>query len=164
MGAESCTFKARLGQVFFRSFACPCRRSCEAYQIPVDKPSPWHTPAFRALQTRWYARLRAEGFRDIESGGEDSRLLDGVNAQTLERATPARAEYYRRCRDFAHHYRRFERPEDQRIAELYAEGYTQQQIAAALGSRRTSVQWRLERKILPALERWIRDQRRWRDG
>jgi hypothetical protein len=82
-----------------------------------------------ALQREWYAKLKASGFEDIETGGEDGllktdkRIEDGRGDEYQ-----ASAEYYRRAGRFLH-ARRWEDVTERRIWELHAAGMGMNEIA-----------------------------------
>jgi len=83
-----------------------------------------------ALKREWYAKLRASGFQDIETGDEHDGLLktDKRFQDGHESADAAQAEYYRLASSFLYEHR-FKTPRDRRIWEAHAEGVPMREIA-----------------------------------
>ena len=96
------------------------------------------TPEFLALQDEWYAKLEAEGFRDIEPrqpGTCEAGLnLKGMSCGDLARGLyqEDREDYYRWARQYAH-----EMPAGpaRHIWRLHADGLGETVIYRALGER-----------------------------
>jgi hypothetical protein len=83
-----------------------------------------------ALQREWYAKLKASGFEDIETGDENSGLLKTDKRIEEGRGDEyaASAEYYRRAGVFLHHHD-FASDADRSIWELHSEGVGMNEIA-----------------------------------
>jgi hypothetical protein len=88
---------------------------------------------YEKLKAKWYAKLKASGFEDIEQ--PDGRLkvwhdlyfrchMDADRIQAAQ-------DYYRLARQFVHDHI-FKNPIEKRIWEMHAEGISQKQILAAL--------------------------------
>lgn len=93
---------------------------------------------FRKLQAHWYARLKEDGFEDLEyfhpDGEAADTLLDKHKIVRADRAPEVMehtAEFYRLCGLFLHDYA-FESELDRNIWELFTEGTTYRAIASRL--------------------------------
>lgn len=98
----------------------------------------YETPEFLRTQKKWYAKLKDEGFQDIEAtkstrgvtrSGDDSRTV-------LPQASVS--EYYRLARAFLHDYT-FKDNKHWHMWLLHSEGLSIRMIAEKLGSDRTTV-------------------------
>lgn len=83
-----------------------------------------------ALQREWYAKLRASGFEDIETGDEHSGLLKTDKRIDEGRGDEyaASAEYYRRAGVFLHQ-RTWCDEAERAVWELHADGVGMNEIA-----------------------------------
>lgn len=83
-----------------------------------------------ALKREWYARLKASGFEDIETGDEHDGLLktDKRFQDGHESVDAAQAEYYRLASVFLHEHR-FANVRERRIWEAHAGGIPMREIA-----------------------------------
>jgi hypothetical protein len=88
------------------------------------------TPAERKLQREWYAKLKASGFEDIETGDEHDGLLktDKRIEEGRGEEYQASAEYYRCAGVFLHH-RHWRDQRERLIWELHSEGVGMNEIA-----------------------------------
>jgi hypothetical protein len=93
-----------------------------------------------ALQREWYAKLKASGFQDIETGDEHSGLLKTDKRFEAGRGEEYRAsaEYYQRASVLLHH-RRWPDARERRIWEMHAEGVGMNEIARAAHAGNTLV-------------------------
>lgn len=83
-----------------------------------------------ALQRQWYAKLKASGFEDIETGDNNEGLLKTDKRIEPERVVEyeASAEYYQRAGQFLH-ARDWPDDWEREIWELHAGGVGQNEIA-----------------------------------
>lgn len=88
----------------------------------------------RALQREWYAKLKASGFSDIETGADHDGLLktDKRIEEGRGEEYQAQAEYYRRAGVFLNHHR-WNDPRHRTAWALHAGGTGMNEIAKALG-------------------------------
>lgn len=92
--------------------------------------------AFKQLQAKWYAKLKAKGFEDIEDVSRDDRPLKrwdanlGTNSNTdrSEVALGARKRYYQLATHLLIDYE-FTNHVHRRIWELHSQGYSAAVIA-----------------------------------
>jgi hypothetical protein len=93
-----------------------------------------------ALTREWYAKLKASGFEDIETGDEHSGLLktDKRIEEGRGEEYAASAEYYRRAGVFLHH-REWADDRERRIWELHSEGMGMNEIARTAKAGNTLV-------------------------
>lgn len=90
---------------------------------------------FKDLQRKWYAKLKAKGFKDIEVLMPNGKLAD-ILIETCK-IRPDRhiyvieeqASFYRLCSWFFHEYN-FQDPVDKKIWELFSEGLSMRRIGA----------------------------------
>lgn len=98
------------------------------------------------LQREWYAKAKASGFEDIETGSDGQGLL-----KTDKRIEPGRgdeyqasADYYRRAGVFLHHRARWE-PGEREAWALHAGGVGMNEIARQVHRGNTWVHATLNR-------------------
>jgi hypothetical protein len=88
---------------------------------------------FIKLQKRWYAKLKKEGFDDIEwtdhktGYGQDSPHLKRSTSYIASKYSVGTENYYRLFRNFVSHAT-FTSKIDQTIAELHSEGFSYREI------------------------------------
>lgn len=93
---------------------------------------------FVALRDAWYAKLKEEGFEDIEILDKRTKhpgcMLKGVSPGDLRRGLykPETEEYYRIAR---RHVWKLHTPLEREIWRLHAEGHSRSRIVARLGTR-----------------------------
>lgn len=118
--------------------------------------SPFRTPNFLALRREWYARLAAEGFRDIEATdwttGESKGLVGISDSAVRRRYSSDDAHYFRLAGEIAESPG-LETPERWRAAwQLHADGAPYAEIARRMGvCSRTVRRWcsNIRRERLP---------------
>ena len=96
------------------------------------------SPAFKALQAEWYAKLAASGFQDIEIGDARDGLQrpNGVSREVVSRGVESLgAAYYRRAGQWTWDAVWPSRL-DRRCWELHAEGHAHIPIKQRLGTHR----------------------------
>lgn len=102
------------------------------------------TPEYRRQRDAWYARLKKEGFADVEimdpRTGAPGNYLMGVSAGDLRRNShriqtvrETRA-FYEACRELVHDEDFWERRTDQKIWAMYAEGEKREKMYATFRS------------------------------
>jgi hypothetical protein len=110
-------------------------------------------PAFLAERDKWYARLKEEGFDDIEildgNTHHPGAMLRGVSPGDLQRGLykPETEEYYRCAR---HHVFRMKRGVGRQIWKLHSEGYAEHSIFKALEGRYPGLKLSLVKKTVKA--------------
>lgn len=116
------------------------RVACMLSPVVVGTASGARTVAeVTRLQRQWYARLRAEGFDDIEYGREDGALKvacrenRGLDALAYE----STVEYFSRAEDFLLHFE-WQDEEARGVWRLHVEGASLREIAKA---RARSLKW-----------------------
>jgi len=90
---------------------------------------------FLRLQAEWYAKLKAEGFDDIEAGG---RLPDVDYRNATLRDREAITAYFTVAGAYVH-VGHFEQEEHRDVWIFHAEGYSVREIAKRLGLDRNAV-------------------------
>lgn len=82
-------------------------KSSANHKAPKSTTIELGSAAFKALQADWYNRLKAEGFKDLESATDPDGLLStrGAQPQALfeSASQDGRATYYRRLTNFISH-------------------------------------------------------------
>ena len=101
--------------------------------------SSFDNPTFIALRDRWYARLVAAGFKDIElpkDNGPDTELRTSCKAGVTTIPANTQGEYYTAAQGFlwAHDWQ-METPRALAIWELHSDGKRNRQIMKALRIR-----------------------------
>jgi len=76
---------------------------------------------FKALQAKWYNKLKRSGFDDIELGFEYSDYIKNHGITTAKRYDSNTFEHYRRCRIHLNHHK-FKDKYDKRLFIMYTEG------------------------------------------
>ncbi len=104
---------------------------------------------YNALKAKWDAKLRANGFRDIETVNEAGQTSFYLQDSTLNRIaasySPETEEYYRRAGLFLHHYDwtliadRINPPMGRFIWAHFAHGYSLRETAAQFIPRRSLI-------------------------
>lgn len=114
-------------------------------------------PSLETLKREWYAKLKAEGFQDVEYGSEDGPLRvanrenrGGVSADELD----ATHEYYSRCTEFLYEHS-FAEGRDRELWALHAEGVSIGDIALRLGMAKATT-GRAVQRLGGAMEAWRR--------
>lgn len=126
--------------------------------------------SFRGLQREWYAKLRASGFVDLESGLEDGRLSNrgklhvvvdtpGEDARLAQRVEDGAA--YTAWAESVLHNAHFPSRETRECWRLHVEGLSEVEIATALAIKR----WRVNKHLVGTRERVGKDgkEKRWRN-
>lgn len=89
--------------------------------------------SYKKLKARWYAKLAAEGFNDIETAAGD--LKQGSNRIAVREKSPivlqAKAEYYQMAYGFLNSYR-FDSHIDRIIWEYHSNGLSARSISKIL--------------------------------
>ena len=110
----------------------------------------WHeTPEVQALRREWYAKLKEEGFKDIEQVVDDrgtvGALLLGVSQGDLRRRLykPETEQYYTLARQHLHTIERRPAKSRMRCAQaiwaLHSEGYGERRGCAVLAAKGKTV-------------------------
>lgn len=78
---------------------------------------------FKALQNKWYSKLKDSGFNDIERDGDQLKTDPMQNVTTFynQDCFEAKQTYYRMVGEFLHNYK-FEDIKERLIWELHSEG------------------------------------------
>lgn len=104
-------------------------------------PKNTKTPEFKKLQTEWYNKLKAEGFKDLEP--IEGRLVDGgLDAFCPGRTTgfsyeerklynETKEQYYRLAGHFLHDFK-FANDFDKYVWELHSNGLSYRSIVSVL--------------------------------
>lgn len=97
-------------------------------------------PEFKALQRKWYEKIKKKGFQDIE---EEKKVgyyqTTGFRHGSLDPdRMEARREYFTRAGQFLHS-RKWDSRDEKRIWELHAKGDSIRAIASAIGHSRSDV-------------------------
>lgn len=87
----------------------------------------------KALQTKWYAKLKRDGFEDIEQTSDDKGYLKQYdNSYYMARYTPLefgnKQEYYIKAQHFLVEHA-FETEQEKQIWKLHSEGFSLREIA-----------------------------------
>ena len=96
-----------------------------------DQPKWNQTGEFKALQDKWYEKLKRNGFKDIEQGEEYGRMLLPFNSErfaTNKEYNRDKEQYYRLAGQFLHSYK-FKNHTEMRIWELHSQGVSVRNIA-----------------------------------
>lgn len=100
--------------------------------------SKFQTKEFKALEAKWYKKLKSKGFEDIEQ--DEDNLKVWINDYFPQRYDlsrfDAKQEYYRLAGQFTFEHP-FESPLDRRMWELHAEGVSLRSIVTELNKNRT---------------------------
>lgn len=105
------------------------------------------TQEFIKLQAKWYRRLEASGFDDIESTGDNGEPLEklkpdairtSMNARMSLASFQAKEEYYRLAGQFLYSHR-FKSKFERAVWEKHANGVTYKKIAETHCKSKTSV-------------------------
>lgn len=100
----------------------------------MAKPSDF--PGFKALQKRWYEKLRESGFKDLEANGEGTALNSARTEGRYMREDPVtretRIEYFSRIQGHVMQTQ-FKNDREREILSLYAQGVPQAMIQRVLG-------------------------------
>lgn len=124
-----------------------------------SKPSPiLGSSEFKSLQAEWYAKIKADGFQDLERAKDQDGLLSSSGAQPQakfsEITLQLRAIYYRRLTNFITHNPNWSNDKlANLVASLYIEGISYRKMIPIVKRRlkRTTNVWRIH-KIVKALE------------
>lgn len=138
----------------------------------------WHeTKAFLAERKKWYDKLEAEGFNDVEltdwRTGEAWERTKGIAQQEVcERWSPEAERYYQLANQYlwelrrrAHNDRRRKNPTHRdwkrRLAvwKLHAAGLGVREIGRRVGISHNTA-WRMVRDIGPGFREWIKEENR----
>lgn len=109
------------------------KRAVKAAGLPLPSSTKIGTAEFTALQKKWYDKLEASGFEDIEwvdhttGRGQDSDYLRGSAAKGRV-WSPERAQFYRLLQNYVTHYQFKTRRLDRYIMTRLNEGQTYRQI------------------------------------
>ncbi len=107
------------------------------------KPVKLGSPEFRRLQARWYEKLAASGFEDIEEPNDPQEKLKRWDSfwfatrRSVER-NEAQAHYFLQATHALHNYR-FERQLDKDVWQRHCDGAFPREIAAELGCSKSLV-------------------------
>lgn len=136
------------------------------YQASEPQPKPG-TPEFKQLQDLWYAKLKADGFNDLESvdhKGRDRRdwLLNGKSlADFVKTYSPETELYYRRLTHYLTHRPHWHPDAFTRFAaRLHVQGISYRVIvekARAKGLKHNANKWHVHRAIkllVPKALKW----------
>ena len=94
---------------------------------------------FEALKDKWYDKLKAEGFNDIESDENNLKEWDtSIFSRYDQNTIGAKEEYFRLAGQFLNSHK-FEDAREKLIWELHAEGLSFNDIAKKLKSKRYKV-------------------------
>jgi DNA-binding CsgD family transcriptional regulator len=123
----------------------------------LQKPA--HPKGFVALQKSWYARLKKEGFKDIEFFHEDGNSTDGLLRSSIGSLmasyTPEAEYYFCKARWFLHHHR-FVSAREKKIWARHCEGWQNPAIGRELGCSKEPV-----RKVVNKLRALMKADRRY---
>lgn len=90
--------------------------------------------AFEELKTVWYAKLKEEGFEDIEHSQSLLKTYHGEKWRRLaEHKQELTLKYYSHTKDLLHTYT-FENPTHRLIWELHSDGLSKRKIASKIES------------------------------
>lgn len=97
---------------------------------------PFHSKKFKTLQTRWYQKLKEEGFEDIEDTSSPREYLHTWDSthffKTYDEETfQLKAQYYEKAKNFLNDYS-FEESLDEKIFEMHTEGLSVRAISSLL--------------------------------
>ena len=98
--------------------------------------SPFDTLEFKELQRKWYDKLKATGFKDIELPGyQDSPFMEKNEARThaMRKRNPEREQFFQSAGRFLYVYNKFV-PETKLMWTMHAEGRTYQDIRKAVNT------------------------------
>lgn len=104
----------------------------------AQSDTPWHKSAeFLKLQRKWYQKLKASGFKDIEISEENPLLLGFGNNDARRKWTPEKQRYY----ELASQYRWRFHPDSQeyRVFSYHAEGISYANIAKLVPWSKTTI-------------------------
>ncbi len=117
------------------------------------------TREFKALRDTWYAKLKAEGFEDVENDYEDVKRTVYRDREALRRGgLDEAALYYQRCGRWLH-LNVWRSRARKRTFELHAEGVPLREIVTRLGTAAGHQLWfagsrvREERRAMEAFYR-----------
>jgi hypothetical protein len=112
--------------------------------------------SFKKLQKKWYNKLRASGFEDIEQGDylKASDKNTSLDEQYYEQRThstkyrsrlwkDSQAEYYRMAAQFSHS--RFDTVEDRLVWQAHSEGKTNEEAGKRAGVTKREARTIVER-------------------
>lgn len=107
----------------------------------------YSTRAFKDLKDEWYAKLKKEGFEDIEVAGSSKEYLKEWHSNYfIARYSPlsfeSKQEYYSLASAFIHRHR-FKTQQEKRIWLLHTEGLSIKTIAETLKIKK----WKAEHTI-----------------
>lgn len=107
------------------------------------------SPAFKALQAKWYDKLATKGFEDIEERNSPREMLKcWHNTWFQARGTPdqiaKQAQYYQMATDMLNTYE-FATKLDRKIWELHANGNSVREIAKIVKLAKSPVHLRIQR-------------------
>lgn len=99
--------------------------------------SKFQTKPFKALQEKWYKKLKDEGFKDVEQ--DENHLKEWDSHAFVSRYSSklfaSKQTYFELAGQFVYTYK-FKTPREKLIWELHAEGKTITQISTELKRRR----------------------------
>lgn len=127
--------------------------------------------SLRALQREWYGKLRASGFVDLETSGEDGPLSDRGHPHAVDTSYGEAVSFVHRSQDNATytewaqsilHGARFPSREAREVWRLHAEGHSEADIATVL----TVTRWRVRGHLAATRSRVskVSEVKRWRDA
>lgn len=109
------------------------------------KPNRWQQvdPQTKALQKKWYAKLKKEGFEDLEDAREQLIEYHGsrFGSESVQITKNITEEYYRVAGHFLHDWD-FKTATEKVIWSLHADGQTVRDIAAVLKKQRRKHSYR----------------------
>lgn len=109
------------------------------------KSSPFKSKQFTSLKDEWYAKLKSDGFKDIEASG--AALNQGENyikRLKFGKAQESCRRYYEIAFEFLHKDE-FESEKDRVVWEFFCEGDSMREIALKLKTHKKDIFLRIKK-------------------
>lgn len=105
--------------------------------------NPYKTKQFKALQNKWYRKLKKEGFEDVEDTNSPNEFLKKWHTYDFKTKyqkgnAESITDYYRLASQFLHDYS-FETGTEKKVWELHAGGHSIRKIEKLLRIDRNRV-------------------------
>lgn len=123
----------------------------------------WNTPSFKALQNKWYQKLKEEGFKEIEDTDSPKEFLKSWHSHYFFHRYSADEiqegqDYFRMCDDFYWRYASFKNKTEKEIWRLHSEGYSRRKIAILLLQQKKQISDSSVQIILSKLKKIMHTQ------